>query len=1028
MSDNAQLEKVYDPKQVERDMFALWERHEAFRALPDDRPPDRRFVVMIPLPNVTGALHLGHAINNSLQDIMTRWHRMRGFNSLYQPGTDHAGIATQATVERRILEEEGKNRHDLGRDELVRRIWAWKDDYEARILDQLKMMGCSCDWQRVRFTLDEKYSDSVHETFFRWFSAGLVYRGVRLVNWDTQLRTAVADDEVYHETFKGHFWHFKYPIKDPPPGGPAHLGFATTRPETMLGDTALAVNPADKRYETLVGKTALIPLFDPPREIPIIADEWADPGKGTGCVKITPAHDANDYEVGLRHNLPMINIMTPDGQVNTEGGKYAGQTMLEARPAVVADMEELGLLDRVDDLDVDLPHSDRSKSPIEPFLSQQWFVQMGDVPGDITLGDGTKASGLAQAAMDAVTNGRVRIVPERYTKTYLDWLSEKRDWCISRQLWWGHRIPVWTRRLQLTESNWTEAFLGDGMDSLLEGNWAGSEDMAVRIIHVDSGELVTDWRNAFFPVTKETEGEYEFCVCLRQENRKLIDLLDGAGFVRDADVLDTWFSSQLWPFATIGWPEKTADLDYYYPGTVLITSRDIITLWVARMVLSGLYNVGDIPFRDVYIHPKILDGRGETMSKTKGNGVDPLDIIEAYGADAMRYSLADMTTETQDFRLPVDYRCPHCGELTPQTAQNMKARSLTCARCKKTFATRWADQETMERAGLAGMVSDKFEIGRNFCNKLWNAARFAFMNLEGVPCEPLDVGSLPTEDRWILAKLSQTARRLHEELSAYRYSASIKLLRDFFWDSLCDWYIELSKARMHGGEHGAEAKQILAFCLDQILRLLHPFIPFITERLWGQLNAVAPQRGLPGIADLRMNDLLITTDFPPADGWPGVDDPAVIQDFETLQDATRGVRDLRSRNNVPPKQKVTVTVKVPPDRVEGLKRQASIVQRLAGVPTLHVASDAARPKNAGTIVAGSMQIYVHDIADDQAERKRLEKEMAAVDQQISAKEGKLSNEKFVNNAKPEVVDAERARLVALREHRETLAQSLALLS
>jgi valyl-tRNA synthetase len=1016
MSKHAELDKAYDPTTVEREVAAIWEQNGAFAAVPDDN--DRRFVVMIPLPNVTGSLHLGHAINNTLQDIVTRWHRMRGFNSLYQPGTDHAGIATQAVVEKRILQDEGKSRHDLGREELVRRIWDWKADYEKRILGQLKEMGCSCDWDRVRFTLDDKYTDSVFETFYQWFSAGLVRRGKRLVNWDTFLQTAVADDEVYHETIKGSFWHFKYPLKDPIAGGPTHLGFATTRPETMLADVALAVNPEDERYKALIGKTALIPLFDPPREIPIIADAWADPKKGTGCVKITPAHDPNDYEVGLRNDLPMINVMTPEGRVNDEGGKYAGMTFPKARTAVVEAMESMELLDSIERMPVDLPCSDRSKTPIEPYLSDQWFVSMGDVENGIELGDKSKVSGLAQAAIDAVEDGRVKIFPERYKKTYIDWLAEKRDWCISRQLWWGHRIPVW----YASEAVAKELVAGGNFDGIASRLKEFEDGDVCHRMYASSTDAFSGEHAEFF---KAVVGYW----CPRpgkmDEFAKFVEPL---GFKRETDVLDTWFSSQLWPMATLGWPEETADLNFYYPGKVLITSRDIISLWVARMVLCGLYFRGQVPFEHVYIHPKILDGRGETMSKSKGNGVDPLDIISVYGADAMRYSLADMTTETQDVRMPVDYRCPHCQGLTQQTAQNMQAKRIKCKACEKEFATRWADDETAAELGRAQMVSDKFEIGRNFCNKLWNAARFAFMNIEGVGCERLDPKTLPTEDRWVLAQLSHTVRRFHTSLSSYHYSSSIKLLRDFFWDSVCDWYIELTKARMIGGEDASAAKQVLAFCLDQILRLLHPFMPYVTERLWGQLNAIAPDRGLPGLATPAMSELLVSAEFPPEQGWPALDDDDVVSVFGDLQAATRAIRDLKNRNGVAVRQEVDVTLIASPAKVDALRSQGSIVQRMASVKSLIVETDAPRPANSGTAVVGSLRVYVHGIGDDKKEVTRLEKEMAEVEKQISGKERKLGNDAFVKNAKPEVVEAERGRLAGLCEQREAIKTSLALLS
>ncbi len=1037
-----QLDKVFEPQSVEPEILELWDKKGASRATPDECGRDKRFVVMMPLPNVTGKLHLGHAINNTLQDIMTRWHRMRGFNCLYQPGTDHAGIATQAVVERRIREEEGKSRHDLGRDELVRRIWEWKADYEARILNQLKMMGCSCDWDRVRFTLDDRYSESVHETFFQWFKDGLIYRGERLVNWDTELMTAVADDEVYHETVKGHFWHFKYPINKKEPRtsvradaeSPDYLCFATTRPETMLGDVAIAVNPDDARYKSLVGKTVLVPLFDPPCEIPIITDEWADPEKGTGCVKITPAHDFNDSEVGRRHaELVPINVLTTDGRVGELGGKYAGMVFrTEARKAIIADMDAMGLLDRIEDINVDIPHSDRSKSPIEPFMSKQWFVRMGDVDNGIDIADGSTVPGLAQSAMDAVTEHKVRILPERYAKTYLDWLKEKRDWCISRQLWWGHRIPVWHH---LTETHSEQVDMAELSASLK------TEHFIPQYGQGESGE----GNHADANDSLEDRVEY---ICFRREpDDREEAILKEKGFVRDPDVLDTWFSSQLFPFATIGWPEETADLDFYYPGTVLITSRDIITLWVARMVLSGLYSMGELPFRDVYIHPKILDGRGETMSKSKGNGVDPLDIIHTHGADALRFTMASMCTETQDIRMPVEYICPHCGHLTDQVEaikierQARKSRGeklerklqpsdvqrVSCKGCKKDFATQWASAETKEVLPVGRETSDKFDIGRNFATKLWNAARFAFMNVEGVQRAKLDIASLPTEDRWILAQLSRTVRALHENLSLYRYSASIKLLRDFFWDSLCDWYIELTKARMKDGDKGAEAKQIIAFCVDQILRLLHPFMPFITERLWSELNAVAPERGLPGVAEVEADDLLMTAAYPPENGWPALDDEAVLSTFEAMQEMTRAVRDLRQRNNIVPKEVVTVTINVPADRVAALTDHAGIVQRLANVGTINIGSNATRPQNSGTVVTGAMQIYVHDVSDDDAERAKLKEELADAEKQIGIKEKRLANEGFVRNAKPEVVEAERERLQSLAERRQGIEQNLALL-
>lgn len=1087
MSGNVELEKVYSPEAVEAGIYALWEQKGCFRAVPDSRPLDQRHVIMIPLPNVTGALHLGHAINNTLQDIVTRMQRMKGKNTLWQPGTDHAGIATQAVVERRIFEEEGKSRHDLGREKLVERIWQWKDQYEKRILSQLKLLGASCDWKRTRFTLDEVCAKAVRHAFFKMFKDGLIFRGKRLVNWDTQLQTAVADDEVYHEAVKGHFWHFKYPVIDPQPGEPQHVLIATTRPETMLADTAVAVHPdpegelarreaqlrsdlaaavgrekkeieqrleaiARRREEYLptllrlrdmarAGRRIMLPLVS--RPIPLVADEWADPEKGTGCVKITPAHDANDYEVGQRHGLPMVNALTPDGKVapiiepdgslNPHSDRYAGLVFArEGRQRVVDDLEAAGLIDHVNDHEMEVGHSDRSKTPIEPYLSDQWFVRMGDVPGGITLADGTKSPGLAQAAMDAVTSGRVKIFPERYTKTYLDWLGEKRDWCISRQLWWGHRIPVWSKTITLTEQSWTDELLPTGIDSLLEGNWG--EGLAVAVDCQRTGKRVLDYKETFFPVTKDTEGDYTIYVCQRADDPHSLKLLEAAGFTQDENVLDTWFSSQLWPFSTLGWPEDTEDVRYYYPGSVLITSRDIITLWVARMVLSGLYLMGDVPFRHVYIHTKILDGRGEGMSKSKGNGVDPVDIIQLYGADALRYTMADIATELQDVRMPVEYRCPHCTNLTPQTEVVPRNRrpsevfKVKCKHCGEMFATQWADEDTKIALHVAYETSDRVELGRNLCNKLWNAARFAFRNLEGVEYNRLEIANLPPEDRWILAELSRVVREVNNLMARYQFSAMVRRIREFFWDSLCDWYIELTKPRMAEDappdRRGAEARQVLAFCLDQVLRLFHPIIPYITERLWQQLAVIAPHRGLPGLAEPRMSDVLTVADCPPEAGWPGLDDAKIIEIFQDLQDATRGVRDLRSKCNVLPKVKVTVTLKVPADHVESLRSQAHIIREMAGVETLHVVSEAVRPRNSASTVVGAVQILVHDVSDDEAEHKRVEKDLAGVEKQIAGKESKLANEKFVQNAKPEVVEAERQRLTELLAQRQTLTEAL----
>jgi len=991
MAKSEPLSKTYDPKQVEPQIYAFWERGDYFHPDPDDRPPEQRYVIMIPLPNVTGALHLGHALNTLCQDVMIRWHRMQGHNTLWMPGTDHAGIATQSVVERRIFEEEGKTRHDLGRDELVRRIWAWKDEYQRRILSQLKLMGCSCDWKRTRFTLDEVCSRAVRHTFWRLFRDGLIYRGLRLVNWDTQLQTAVADDEVYHETVQGHMWHVRYPLAD----GNGYLTVATTRPETMLGDTAVAVHPDDKRYQHLIGKTCILPLMN--RKIPIIADPiLVNMEFGSGCVKVTPGHDPNDYDCGRRHNLEMINILTPDGRINENGGRFAGMDRYAARKEVVAALEAEGLIEKVEDYEHEVGHSDRSKTPIEPYLSLQWFVRMGDVEGGVRLADGSTTTGLAQAAIDAVLDGRVKVFPERYAKTYLDWLSEKRDWCISRQLWWGHRIPVWyCEDCEIQAGN------------MLKAGQQGQQPSES-----------TPWTYHIL------EGATPILGPNPDEAPQTCPACGGRNLVQDPDVLDTWFSSALWPHSTLHWPENHPDLAFYYPGSVLITSRDIITLWVARMVLMGLYNVGQVPFRHVYIHPKILDGEGQTMSKSKGNGVDPIDVIKMYGADAMRFSLASMNTQTQDLRMPVSYCCPHCNHLTPQTRELRSRRTLTCPACRRDFQLPSPDFAPQPDPPMATLASEKFEIGRNFCNKLWNAARFAFMSLEGTRRQRLSLEALPLEDRWILSQLAKTIAHLHEYLNGYHYSRAVECLRDFFWDSLCDWYLELIKSRIRQGEQDAEARQVLAFCLDQTLRMLHPFVPFITERLWHQLNELVPERGLPGLAELNVTEALTIAPFPPAEGYPALRDEAVEAVFADLQQATRGVRDVRSARNVAPRRLVDVVIKVSADRADSLQHQAHIIRKLAGVGRLTIDPQAVRPRNAATIVAGDLQIFVADVIDDEAERRRLGRELAELDKQIAAKERKLANEQFVARAPQEVVARERERLEEFRARRARLQASI----
>ncbi len=661
---------------------------------------------------------------------------------------------------------------------------------------------------------------AVRTTFFRMFRDGLIYRGKRLVNWDTQLQTSVADDETFTETVKGGFWTFRYPVK----GTNEFIRFSTTRPETMLGDTAVAVHPSDERYTHLVGKTVTIPLNG--REIPIIADALlVDKELGTGAVKVTPAHDPNDYACGLRHKLPQINILNPDGTINANGGAYAGLDRMDARQRVTEKMEELGFFEGREDRDIPLAHSDRSKTPIEPLLSDQWFVKM---------------DALAQTAIDAVNDGRVTFFPERYKSSYLDWLGEKRDWCISRQLWWGHRIPVWHRTVKYSEAV-TDLVLNDLVDFPRRNDagtaWSGSllkrryQDFAADHAHIDF-----------------EKDELTLLVCVN-DGHKLFEqqLIERAGFQQDPDVLDTWFSSALWPHSTLGWPDDTPELRYYYPTSVLVTSRDIITLWVARMVMTGIYNVGEVPFRHVYIHTKMLDGFGETMSKTKGNGIDPLDIIERYGTDALRFQMAYLATENQDSRMPVANVCPHCDALVPvkQEHMYMRTRRLTCPNCKKPFRPGGPWPAADPELPTAKQASERFEIGRNFANKLWNAARFLLLNLEGYTPGPLPAEGLPIEDRWVLSRLATTAEAVTAQLEGYRFSEAVRTIYDFTWSEFCDWYVEMSKGRLRDADGRGLAQRELIGVLDAVLRLVQPIMPFVAESIWQALAEAAPRRGLP---------------------------------------------------------------------------------------------------------------------------------------------------------------------------------------
>jgi len=1004
------LPKQYDHSGAQARWYPFWEEKGYFHSEPS---PDRRpYTIVIPPPNVTGALHLGHALNNTLQDVLVRQKRMQGFEALWMPGTDHAGIATQAVVERRLLVEEKKTRHDLGREGLVERIWAWKDEYEARIIRQLKEMGCSCDWARTRFTLDPVCARAVRHTFFSLFREGLIYRGTRLVNWDTALQTVVSDDEVFHDTVSGHFWYFNYPVIDPRPGEPEAVMIATTRPETMLGDTAVAVHPfpasalekaeedlkkrlasapgkmkaeleaeladVQERRKTLLplliqlrdmasdGRKVLLPLLE--RPIPLVPDEWAKPEMGTGCVKITPGHDPNDYEVGLRWSLPMVNILNLDGTLNENAGPYQGQTVEEARANVVADLEKQGLVVKVEDRAIDLAHSDRSKTPIEPMLTDQWFVKMDK---------------LAQSAMDAVTDGRVRIVPERYTKGYLDWLSEKRDWPISRQLWWGHQIPIW--------------YCKTASEDDLKAAFPGRDD------------VVWQW-----------DDEYNGWLICAQEEDLSDDAVPGHAIEREEDVLDTWFSSALWPHSTLGWPEQTDELNYYYPTSVLITSRDIITLWVARMVLTGLHNVGEIPFHEVYIHPKILDGYGEGMSKSKGNGVDPIDVMEKFGADALRFGLAHLTTETQDFRMPVDFECPHCGVLIEQTRDNRIKPRLRCKKCGKDFATQWAEKPEDQALPRGPVISERFEVARNFCNKLWNASRFALLNLEGYAPAPVAEAELLVEDRWLLSRLSTVTGQVTDALAGYRYADAARVLYEFSWDEFCSFYVEMVKMRLQDEKARPTAQRVLAHTLDTLLRLLHPMIPFLTEEVWQLLGRLAPERGLDRVEPAAESVMIA----PWPERTPAREDPQIEARFGRFQEVLRAVREIRSRQNVPDRRQVDFAVRCDAATADLLRPMEPYFASLAWARAVGWGPSVETPRLSANVTLSGIDVFVDlaELIDLEAEITRKKKDLEKLDSLVAAKRKKLANKKFVERAPAAVVEKERDGLAELeKQHAATTA-------
>jgi len=971
-----QLDKVYEPQTVEKKVNTLWAARPYFHPDPSNVADAQTYTIVIPPPNVTAALHLGHALNNTLQDVLIRFRRMQQWRTLWMPGTDHAGIATQTVVEKRILAEEGKRRTDFERDDFVARVQAWKDEYEATIIGQLKAMGCSCDWARTRFTMDEVCAKAVRANFFNLFKDGLIYRGKRLVNWDPATQTVLADDEVEHETVRGHFWYLCYPLVEPVEicnEHVDHVTVATTRPETMLGDTAIAMNPNDPRAKYLVGKHVRLPIVG--RIIPIVADEHVvlpNPESedekarfSTGFLKVTPAHDPDDWAIGQRHNLDVINVMAPDGSISDKHGwtdatepeaqNLLGMDRFEAREAIVEWFRQEGLLEDVREYTHEVGHSYRSHVPIEPYLSDQWYIAVKKPIEHLAarFGDGliegtdVPVNSLAGLALKPLLDGRLRFIPERYAKTYQTWLENLRDWPISRQLWWGHRIPVWSQ---------------------------AGEGAAVPNGSADS----------IFSVTGQSdEGPVTF-VCVAPGHEDIESTLEASGWKRDEDVLDTWFSSALWPFSTLGWPDETAEMKTFYPGNVLCTAREIITLWVSRMVMMGQYCAGDIPFRDVYIHAMIQDGEGRKMSKSLGNGIDPLVAIDSHGADAMRFTLASMTTDTQDIRMPV----------APMTLPD----------------------------GRQVNTSPKFDIGRNFCNKLWNASRFAMMNLEGFESTAFGIDDLDVVSRWILSRLATTQAEVTASLDAFKFSEPLAQLYRFFWNDLCDWYLEWVKFSMRDETRRPIAQNVLAFVLDRTLRLLHPFVPFITEGIYQKLNETATARGLGSIAVNDGSEALTVSRWPM--GLDELVNSGVEEQIRLVQETIRAIRDIRNKYNKS-SEVLTASAAAPQATAEVLNANADLICQLTNLHSFQAAEGAAKPNNAATTIVEETQVFVHDVIDPDAERARLKKQKQEIQQAKKAVEGKLANENFVTRAKPEVVAQARDRLTQLQEQLQAVETHLA---
>ena len=867
-----ELAKTYNPGEVEDRIYTFWMQGGYFHANRDETK--KPYTIVMPPPNITGQLHMGHALDETLQDILIRWRRMQGYDTLWVPGTDHASIATEAKIVE-AMRQEGITKEQIGREAFLERAWAWKEKYGGRIKEQLKKLGVSCDWERERFTLDEGCSKAVREVFVSLYEKGLIYRGERIVNWCPHCKTTISDAEVEFEEKDGFFWHLRYPFED----GSGYLELATTRPETMLGDTAVAVHPDDERYKAFVGKTLILPLVG--RRIPVVADSYVDMEFGTGVVKITPAHDPNDFEVGLRHHLEVINVMNDDGSINENGGKYAGLPGLEARRQIVEDLKEQGFLVSIEPIRHNVGTCYRCHSTIEPRVSKQWFVKMEP---------------LAKPAIEVVRSGKTKFIPERLEKVYYNWMENIKDWCISRQLWWGHRIPAW--------------------------------------YCADCGETV---------VARETPDACPHC--------------GGHHLHQDPDTLDTWFSSALWPFSTLGWPDKTPDLAHYYPTSTLVTGYDILFFWVARMIFSGIEQMGETPFSTVFFHGLVRDSQGRKMSKSLGNGIDPLEVIQQYGADALRFTLITGISPGND--------------------------------------TRFSDE--------------RVQASRNFANKIWNAARFIRMNIDGKAVPDQLPDTLLPEDEWILDTFNTLCREVNENLEKFEIGIAAQKIHDFLWDQFCDWYIEIAKIRLNGEEEAAaqQVRQVLVWVMNRTLALLHPFMPYITEEIWQAL----PHEG----------EALMISGYPAFD--PALSFPESAARFGSVMAVVRGVRNRRSEMNVAPSRRAMLHIAT--EKPELFSGNEKLFERLAFASGVEIAPSFDLD-GAVTIVTPDAKVFIQmgELVDVEAERRRLEKELATAQKGYDNAQAKLSNEKFISKAPQKVVDGVRANAEKLKAHIALIHQSL----